>query len=344
VVSLKPLSGRPRELDAALRAWVTTGSTKPIVVRTSGSSGDPKEVVLSSGATIASADATLARIGGPGQWLLALPPQYVAGAQVLVRSALAGIEVIFVDEYADFATAVRQMATDVRRYTALVPTQMHRLLETDAEALAALDVVLLGGAAADPGLLARACDAGVTVVVTYGMSETCGGCVYDGVPLDGVGVRIAGDGRIHVLGPVLFDGYRGRPDQTAEVMVDGALRTPDLGRIDDDGRLEVLGRADGLVVSGGVNVPLSAVERRLREHSDVTEAVVLGVAHAEWGTQVVAVVATPSPGLDELRDFVEEMLPREWAPRELVELAELPLLASGKVDRVAVRAAVEDVL
>ncbi|MDP9445228.1 MAG: AMP-binding protein, partial [Actinomycetota bacterium] len=244
-----------------MRAWHTAGHSTPLVVRTSGSTGEPKQVVLGPAAVLASAGATLARLGGPGQWLLALPVHHVAGLQVLVRSLLAGEDPVVLDEHPDFLTATAALHGR-RRYLSLVPTQLLRLLRDRDEvaALRSFDAVLLGGTAADPVLLARAREAGLPVVPTYGSSETCGGCVYDGRPLDGVAVKVDAGGRVHVAGPVLFDGYRDRPDLTAEVLVDGWLRSPDLGRLDDDGRLHVLGRVDDVVVSGGVNVALPAVQ------------------------------------------------------------------------------------
>ena len=153
------------------------------------------------------------------------------------------------------------LMTGDRRYVSLVPTQLHRMLDdrSATDALTTFSTVLVGGAAVPSSLRRRAAQAGVRVVATYGMSETCGGCVYDGVPLDGVGVVVGRDGRIRIGGPVLFDGYDGEPELTEAVMDDGWFVTQDLGRLDDDGRLQVLGRLDEVVLSGGVNVPGPAV-------------------------------------------------------------------------------------
>ncbi len=342
--SAQPLPAAPREVLRVLRPWLAADRPPPLVVRTSGSSGEPKEVLLGRDAVLASARATLDRLGGPGQWLLALPGHYVAGLQVLVRSLLAGTDPVLLDDHPSLAPATAALSGD-RRYISVVPTQLVRALDIPAEAaaLARFDAVLVGGAAADQTLLERARAVGIHVVTTYGMSETCGGCVYDGTPLDGVGVRVAQDGRIHLRGPVLFDGYADRPDLTAAVLVEHAgreLRTPDLGRIADDGRLEVLGRADDVVVSGGVNVALPAVEERLRRHPQVRDAAVFGVPDPEWGTRVVAVVAGPPvlgepSGLAQLRDHVAAELPRTWAPRQLVCVDALPLLPNHKIDRSA---------
>ena len=126
--------------------------------------------------------------------------------------------------------------------------------------------MLVGGGPVDPSLRERAAEAGVRVVATYGMAETCGGCVYDGLPLDGVGLALAADGRIRLTGPMLFDGYVDDEPATRAALVDGWFVTSDAGRLDEDGRLSVLGRVDDMVVSGGVNVPAAAVGARLREH------------------------------------------------------------------------------
>jgi O-succinylbenzoic acid--CoA ligase len=220
-------------------------------------------------------------------------------------------------------------------FVSLVPTQLHRLLDTDADALRSFHTVLLGGGPIDPALRSRAAGEGVHVVATYGSAETAGGCVYDGYALDGVALALDRDGRIRIAGPTLFDGYDD-PALTAEVLVDGWFRTSDAGRLDDDGRLHVLGRVDDVVVSGGVNVPAPAVAARLRAHPSVEAVEVLGVPDEEWGNRLVAfVVGTVS--LDAARDWVAAAHPRSWAPRQLVALDTIPLLPNGKPDRVALR-------
>lgn len=336
-MSLRPVSGSPRDVLALLEPWVTGGGD-PIVVRTSGSTGNAKDVVLSHAAVMASAHAALDRLGGPGQWLSAIPATGVGGLQVLVRSIVAGIEPVFADEHADLAAAISAMAGD-RRYASLVPTQLHRLAD-DLSALSSLDAVLIGGAATPAALLDRARDAGVRVIRTYGMSETCGGCVYDGVPLDGVRMRIDVDHQVHLAGPVLFDGYGDGANPT----VDGWFATDDLGEIDDGGRLRITGRRDDVVISGGVNIALPAVTEVLRRCDGVGDAVAVGVPDDEWGSRVVAylvpadAVCLDGLRLDEVRDAVEAAgLPRTWAPREVVLVDALPLLPGGKVDRQALR-------
>ncbi|GAW48856.1 MULTISPECIES: AMP-binding protein [unclassified Nocardioides] len=328
-------AGTARATTERLRAWLEADAPAPWTVETSGSTGAPKRVLLSRAAVLASVDASARRLGASGRWLLALPASYVAGVQVLCRSLVAGHEPVLLDDHASFAHATAALG-ETTRFVSLVPTQLHRLLDTDAESLRTFHTVLLGGGPIDPALRRRAVDAGVHVVATYGSAETAGGCVYDGYALDGVALALDRDGRIRIGGPTLFDGYDGDPGLTAEVLADGWFVTSDAGRLDEDGRLHVLGRVDDMVVSGGVNVPAAAVAARLREHPDVAAAEVLGVPDEEWGSRVVAyVVGTIS--LDEARGWVAELHPRSWAPREVVTLDDIPLLANGKPDRLALK-------
>ena len=310
-----------------------------LVVPTSGSTGEPKGVLLTAANLWASATATAQRLGGHGSWLLALPATHVGGLQVLVRSLLGGTDPVVLPEGPFTAAAFAEATASLRgtrRLVSLVPTQLRRLLDGDGlDALRAYDAVLLGGAAAPAALLARARDAGARVVTTYGMSETSGGCVYDGVPLDGVRVSLH-DGRVRLAGPVVARGYRLRPDLTAAAFDGDAFTTSDLGRLRDDGTLQVLGRADDVVVSGGENVAPAAVEAALETHPSVVEAGVVGVPDEEWGARVVAHVVLRAPlTLAQARDHVAAVLPRSHAPRELHEVDALPLLASGKLDRAA---------
>ncbi|GHE11022.1 o-succinylbenzoate--CoA ligase [Klenkia taihuensis] len=337
-----PLSVVPADPGPAARARAVLRPDLPLedgadlVVLTSGSTGDGRGVLLPAAALRASATATLDRLGGPGGWLLALPVSAVAGLQVLVRSALAGAPPAVLAPGERLADALPRVPGD-RRYAALVPTQLRRLLDTEPGALRALDAVLVGGAATDPALLARARAEGVGVVTTYGMSETAGGCVYDGVPLDGVGVRVADRG-VELTGPQLALGYRLDPAATAEAFVDGWFRTRDAGTL-VGGRLQVHGRLDDVLVSGGVNVAPQAVEAALREHPAVDDAVVAGRPDPEWGHRVVAAVV-PSPGaepqLADLRPWVAERLGAPAAPKELLLVDAVPVLHTGKPDRRSV--------
>lgn len=333
--------GTPAQLVLdGLRAWLAApAEPEPLVVETSGSTGTPKRVRLSRRAILASVSATERRLGGSGRWVLAVPPTYVAGLQVICRSLVAGHEPVLV-EHASLITALGTAPSTTDTFLSLVPTQLHRLLDDprSVAALRGIHTILLGGGPIDPTLRGRAADEGLRVVATYGSAETSGGCVYDGYPLDGVGVEVDADGRIRISGPTLFDGYDGDPELTSRVLVDGRFLTSDAGRLDDDGRLHVLGRIDDVVVSGGVNVPMPAVAARLRDHPDVAAAEVIGVPDEEWGQRVVAFVVSTGPmSLDEVRDWVSEVHPRAWAPREVVPVEALPMLDNGKVDRMALR-------
>ncbi|MGN8247293.1 o-succinylbenzoate--CoA ligase [Cellulomonas soli] len=339
----------PADAGPTRSASPTVPDDVALVVRTSGSTGAPRKVMLGAEALRASAEATAARLAGPGHWLLTLPVTHVAGLQVLVRSLLAGtrptVPVPGPFRAAAFVDAVGSMTGPGPRYVSLVPTQLRRLLDDGAalDALRQFDAVLLGGAASPEELLARARGAGVAVVTTYGMSETCGGCVYDGVPLDGVHVGLEADGRIRLTGPVLAAGYLGEDDTEVFVAEHGArsLRTSDLGTW-QHGRLVVLGRADDVLVTGGVKVAPAPVESLLSALPGVAEVCVVGVEDAEWGQAVVAVVV-PSvgsalPGLERARDVVSAALGPASAPRHVLQVPALPRRGPGKTDRRAVAA------
>ena len=339
---------RQAELLAALapdsvedRAGVTTvrsgqkeavAEGTAVVVGTSGSTGAPKGVELSAAALLHSARASLARIGArPGQrWLCCLPATHIAGIQVLVRSLVSGTDPVLADR-ADPDTVGASGCAHV----SLVPTQLRRLLDVDISPLAGFSSVLLGGAAAPDGLLDAARAGGVPVVTTYGMTETCGGCVYDGIPLDGVQVTIGDDERIWIGGPVLFSGYRGEPRAR------GPFRTGDLGRMDPVGRLVVRGRADDVINTGGHKVVPGEVAAVLATCPGVRDVAVLGQPDPEWGERVVAVVAPADPAdpptLELLRLHVRGRLPRYAAPGRVVTMDALPMLPSGKHDLARLR-------
>jgi o-succinylbenzoate---CoA ligase len=320
-----------------------------VILGTSGSTGAQKWVQLSAAALSASAAATHARLGGPGRWLLALPTQHVAGLQVLVRAALAGRPPAVLDlragfDPAAFFTAAAQLTSEVgRRYTALVPTQLVRLLDIDPKPLTGFDAVLLGGATAPEQLLERARAAGVPVVSTYGMTETAGGCVYDGWPLDGVRLRLGNKPSVvELTGPMLATGYLDAPEDTAKAFRDGWFRSCDLGRIDPQGRLQVLGRADEVIISGGLNVVPAEVEAVLTGLPGVAAACVVGVPDPEWGERVTAVVIPDDPGRPPdpgaLRIAAHRQLSGAQLPKEIILIDALPLRGVGKPDRTAIRA------
>jgi o-succinylbenzoate---CoA ligase len=340
VLPLSTTDPRADELRTAMAPDAPTLPGTAVVVATSGSTGAPKGVELSAAALVASATATHARLGGPGQWLLTLPAQHIAGVQVIVRSLLAGTRPVLRGTRA-FAEAVATMDSG-RRYTSLVPTQLVRLLDdlVGLDALLTFDAVLLGGAATPAPLLTRARAAGVRIHTTYGMSETAGGCVYDGKPLDGVRVRLA-DGAIELAGPMLASGYRRDPVATAAVFVDGWFRTTDLGVLHDDGSLEVLGRADFMINTGGVKVAPSAVEAVLAAQPGVADVCVVDLPDDEWGQLVAAVVVpadpTRPPLVAELLAAVRARLGGPATPKIVRFTDALPLQGPGKVDRIGVK-------
>jgi O-succinylbenzoic acid--CoA ligase len=300
-----------------------------VLIATSGSTGQPKIVELTDEALTHSATATLQRVGAASgdRWLCCLPTDHIAGVQVLTRSIVAGTTPVIHERFSPEAA----MASGVQ-HVSVVPTQLRRMLEYD---LSVFSSILLGGAAAPPDLLAAARAAGGRILTTYGMSETCGGCVYDGVPLDGVSAAVGDDGRIRLAGPVLFSGYRLRPDLTADVLDGDWFITSDLGVI-GNGALRVRGRADDVINTGGEKVVAGEVEQLLRAHPAVEDVVVVGRPDPEWGELVTAIVVG-SVTLDELRDHVRTSLPAHAAPRAVELVDEIPMLASGKPDRVRLR-------
>lgn len=312
-----------------------------LVVPTSGTAGVPKGAMLTAAALTASASATHARLGGPGGWLLALPAHHIAGLQVLIRSVLAGTTPVVLDVSGGFDVsalpgAVRKLRGG-RRYISLVATQLAKALSNPAAtaALADLDAVLIGGGPLPAGLAENAFGAGVPVVRTYGMSETAGGCVYDGLPLDGVHVRVD-DGRVVLGGATLAKGYRNpvSPDPFCEP---GWFYTDDAGSIDALGVLTVHGRLDEGISTGGLTVLPQLVEAAIATHPAVAQCAVFGVPDDRLGQRVVAAVvpAGEPPSLEQLRAHVAASLDTTAAPRELHLIGELPVRGIGKVDRRA---------
>lgn len=327
-----------------------------VVIATSGSSGIPKRVALSAEALRTSAEATADRIGS-GRWLLALPTGYVAGLQVLVRSILAGTEPValsgrFSPEAFAHATLSMLRHGDEALYTSLVPAQVATLLDAadDVAVRAALQAyrsILVGGQSLPEPLRERASDLGVRLVRTYGSTETSGGCVYDGVPLDTVSVRTV-DGELRIAGPMLADGYLGDDELTSRVFVRDEhgirwYRTGDLGLV-ENGIVRVHGRADNVIVSGGINISLDRVERIVRQVPGLHQAVVVGVDDERWGEASVIVAArgevlrrSESDQLVHARDAVAEALGKHARPARLILVDEIATLASGKPDREAIR-------
>ena len=359
---LLPL-GPGRKQPAALANWTPFGprgwlaalpANAAALIATSGSSGEPKIVALSADALQASADATHARLSGPGKWLLALPPHHIAGLQVVVRSVLAGTTPAIVPPGPftpeSFNAAARPMISrDDPTYVSLVPTQLLRLLRDNdsCEILSRFSAVLIGGAALPASIAEQARERGINLVHTYGMSETAGGCVYDGVALEGAQWKLASDGRILLAGPMLAQGYLGDPDLTAQTFqTAGGTRwfhTADHGR-QVEGKLQVIGRIDDVIISGGINVAPTTVEEILAAHPLVSDAVVVGVDDPEWGQRIVALVTAATPSAftesaqNELQEQVAKRLGSAAVPKQIFVVCDIPTLGSGKTDRLAARA------
>ena len=319
-----------------------------LVVETSGSTGAPKRVALSANALLASAAASEAALGGPGQWLLALPTTYIAGINVLVRSISAETTPVVLPpghfDAAEFLKASQQLDAPLR-FTSLVPVQLARLLDLAEREVAALELVrrfdriVVGGQASPASLIAHSLELGLNVTRTYGSSETSGGCVYDGVPIGSAEARIV-DGEVHLSGPMLAEMYLGEPERTEAtfVMADGRrwYRTGDLGTI-TDGVLSVTGRLDSVIISGGEKVSLEAIEQVVRRLHGLSEAVVVRAPSTEWG-EVPVVFASGLSTLAEIKAVVVEQLGKAAAPVAFIRLESMPLLSSGKPDRAGLTA------
>jgi O-succinylbenzoic acid--CoA ligase len=326
-----------------------------LIVETSGSSGKPKRVTLSREAILASANAAQLRLGGPGQWLLALPINFVAGANVLIRSLVADTQPVLMNTSVPFtAEAFARSASLMsasRRYTSLVPTQLARLAAAIEDPfspsgkndfllaqLRKFDAILVGGQAPQDGVIRQLTELGVKIIVTYGMTETCGGCVYDGVPLDGVKVDLVGN-RIQISGKVLATEI---VDESGSQPIGQEFITNDLGELDAEGRLNILGRIDRVIVSGGLKISLDRVEELARAVPGVAELAATAIADQEWG-QRVGIVYLGSPEVaDEIALALANDLGPAGKPVRVVRTDGVPKLPSGKYDLLAIKRLFEE--
>lgn len=335
-----------------------------LLMRTSGSSsGVGKTVVISRDSLVASAKATHMALGGPGHWVCALPTHHIAGFQTVFRAALGGTRAISAGRGTpiELASAAEEL-TGERAYLSLVPTQLRRLLDSPyVEQAKAFSAILLGGAAAPPELLRQAQDVGLTIVTTYGMTETCGGCVYNGTPIGNTHILLDDSGQITISGAVVATGYLESSTTHAITKVplnpSGTLTTPeapefpsfspsleafhgsfatqDAGRW-ANGQLQILGRLDAAITTGGLTVIPGIIEREL-EKLGAGECVVVGIPDEQWGERVVALTTNP---LDNPAPQLREHFEAGYVPKIVLSvqdlgLASLPYLESGKVDRVA---------
>jgi O-succinylbenzoic acid--CoA ligase len=305
-----------------------------LVVVTSGSTGEPRNVALTAAALRASARATHHFLGAGNAdfWSLRLPLTHIAGLMVLVRSLELGTRpVVNARPHGSY-------------FEAIVPTQLHRALTIDDELCRSLQsarAVLVGGAALTDQHLTQSRALGINVIRTYGMSETAGGCVYDGEPLQGVHIRINNDSCIEMAGPMLASGYL-RDDGSLEEtgsFHDGWFVTTDLGDIGIDNRLHIRGRSDDVIITGGMKVSLDEVERIIRTYPGISDVLCASTPDDEWGQRTLAGIVADRPiALAELRDFVGAQIGRFAAPRAIVRLREIPMRGIGKPDRGALAA------
>lgn len=310
-----------------------------LVMVTSGTTARPKGVELPHSSINSSLQASLRRLGADkgDRWLVCLPLHHIAGLGAVLRSRRMDAEPIIHERF-----DVEAVASETRAaYISLVPTMLHRLLVADVD-LSAYKAVLVGGAPLSERLRSLADDRDINLVVSYGMTETTGGCVYDGEPIEGVEVDVNDGGRIRIRGPVVMRGYRGRADLSGRAFRDGWFLTNDLGQLDEDGKLEVLGRMDDVIITGGENVMASVVAAVLADDPRVDEVAVVGRPDDEWG-QVVAAVVVPAdpddpPTLEQLRRGATNALPGYALPKELWTVERLPRDAMGKISRRTLQA------
>jgi O-succinylbenzoic acid--CoA ligase len=311
-------------------------SNTALIIESSGSTGTPKRIQLSKEALLASAKATEEYFGTSGQWLLALPINYIAGAQVLIRSLVAETQPIVMNTLVSFTPEAfarsAQLMTAEHRFTSLVPTQLKRLAEVAEldesllRALKSFTAILVGGQAVDPGMVASLRDKGVNLVLSYGMAETAGGVVYDGKTLSGVEVSIR-DGLIAIKSPSLANGVANES---------GFLVSKDAGEF-VDGTLKVLGRADRVLISGALKVSLDSVEAVAGSIGGVVEVAATALESVEWGQRVGLVYVGSPEVADYVAGAVFEQLGLAAKPIRVIRVDKLPRLVSGKTDLVGVR-------
>lgn len=331
-----------------------------LIVATSGStSRHPHLVYLSSEALLASAEATNRALSGPGQWITTLPLNHIAGIQTVVRAAVSGYTPILAPSgrfnAKDFARVVAQARartpSSVPLYTSLVSPQLLACLNEAPQALSYLDYVLVGGGFIDPSLVERAEQIQSRVVRTYGMTETSGGCVYDGIPLDCATVRIDSDGIVLIAGPMLMSGYFDEPapllDEDGQVW----FKTSDLGEMAEDGTLRITGRVDDVIKSGGVKVNLRDVEGAASSLG-VGRVCALALPDPMWGQQVTLLVERDDVSslpqretcAQQLREAVRANLGNAAAPKTVAFTRKMPLTSLGKVDRTLARQQISDLI
>jgi O-succinylbenzoic acid--CoA ligase len=304
-----------------------------VVISTSGSTGNAKQVCLSAGALVASAYSAHSYLGAHRgeRWSLVLPLTHIAGVNVLVRAIELGLEAVDnrnVDQYSQ------------AEYVSVVPTQLHRALynESDKKLLAHLQgavAVLVGGGPTNEFLIAQAKEHGVNVITTYGMTEMCGGCIFDGNPLSKVEMKITEVGRIKLKGPMRANGYLNDEHSWASV-IDGAwFTTSDLGRI-EAGRLQILGRIDDQIISGGKKISLNEIELSLHSLFPAQQFIAFAIPDPEWG-QALALASSSKIAEASIKDHLRKTFGGYGVPKFFLQLEEFPTKGIEKPDRNRLR-------
>lgn len=338
-----PAKDRPRAqlLRDSQRAGQPIDARIALVMATSGSTGTPKGAQLTPANLVSSADATHQHLGGEGQWLLAMPAHHIAGMQVLIRALIAGVEPLALDlsggfQIDDFATAAEELKeTGDRVYTSLTPLQLIKAMDSldGIEALRLFDAILVGGAPTPRPTLDAAAELGITLITTYGSSETSGGCIYDGRPLPGAKVRIR-DSRVELGGPMIARGYRNAPNHE-DFAEPGWFRTSDVGELIDE-HLTIMGRMDSIIDSGGLKLHPEVLEKAIMDLEGIAGACVLGVPDQRLGQAIVAAYSGTLSPAEVIRGLSD--LPRWQLPKQLKHVEALPMIGPGKVDRRAITA------
>jgi O-succinylbenzoic acid--CoA ligase len=310
-------------LTLALSAAINQGEAGQVIIETTGSSGIKKRVVLSIDAISASAELSNARINATSGdvWSLLLPTNHIAGVNVLARAIKLDSKVVGVDETAD--------------YTAIVPTQLHRALFGDKKLLEHLQKcksVLVGGSPASKTLLELATKAGINVITTYGMTETSGGCIYNNRALPGVSVEADETGRLMIKGPILANGYENNQELWNENFKDEWFLTNDLGTVKDNEVL-VIGRSDDVVLSGGENVSLIAIENELAANFPDVNFLATSITDSEWGQKICLISNIEIDHL-QVSQVLKDKLGKQFVPKDFLVVDKIPQIGIGKPDRV----------
>lgn len=301
-----------------------------VIVTTTGSTGVAKEVALTAQAVIASAQASHKFLGAKSgqRWSLLLPLTHIAGVNVLVRCLELQSQPIDLRNF--------KGRYPIADYTAIVPTQLYRALHGDERLLHHLQsakAVLVGGAHLPQHLRDQAEHHKITIVTTYGMSETSGGCVYDGVPLDGVEVEIDKRSLVRISGKTLASTYLNAESEWHDTFDGTWFTTQDIGEYVDE-VLQILGRADEIIISGGENVSLRAIDELLSLHFPQIQAVAFAVSDIEWGHALnLAIVGEIEHST--LITFLENTLGVAAKPKKIHTVTSIPHIGIGKIDRKA---------